>query len=368
MRNPEELTFGFIGIGLIGGSVAKALRRVYPGCKIIVYNRGAKPRVMAKNDGTANIAIDKVDDTFQECDYIFLCTPVERNVEYLKTLKDIIKKDCIITDVGSVKTNIHESISKLKMETNFIGGHPMAGSEKTSYEFANDRLLENAYYAVTPTDKVEQSYIEEYTKIISDIGAIPISITYKEHDRVVAAISHLPHIIASSLVNLVKHNDSDSEYMKTIAAGGFKDITRIASSSPEMWEQICMTNNTNISEMLELYINDLKTIQNELDTKNGQAINDLISESRDYRDNLDEHNNSIIQRSYSIFCDIIDESGAIATIATILATNGVSIKNIGIIHNREHEEGVLKISFYDEVSANKAIEQLERHRYKVFKR
>lgn len=156
--------------------------------------------------------------------------------------------------------------------------------------------------------------------------------------------------------------------MKTIAAGGFKDITRIASSSPEMWEQICMTNNTNISEMLGLYIDDLKTIQNELDTKNGQAINDLISESRDYRDNLDEHNNSIIQRSYSIFCDIIDESGAIATIATILATNGVSIKNIGIIHNREHEEGVLKISFYDEVSANKAIEQLERHRYKVFKR
>ena len=368
MRNPEELTFGFIGIGLIGGSVAKALRRVYPGCKIIVYNRGAKPRVMAKNDGTANIAIDKVDDTFQECDYIFLCTPVERNVEYVKTLKDIIKKDCIITDVGSVKTNIHESVSKLKMETNFIGGHPMAGSEKTSYEFANDRLLENAYFAVTPTDKVEQSYIEEYTKIISDIGAIPISITYKEHDRVVAAISHLPHIIASSLVNLVKHNDSDSEYMKTIAAGGFKDITRIASSSPEMWEQICMTNNTNISEMLGLYIDDLKTIQNELDTKNGQAINDLISESRDYRDNLDEHNNSIIQRSYSIFCDIIDESGAIATIATILATNGVSIKNIGIVHNREHEEGVLKISFYDEVSANKAIEQLERHRYKVFKR
>ncbi len=368
MRNLENLTFGFIGIGLIGGSVAKALRRVYPSCKIIVFNRGAKPRVMAMNDGTANITVDKVDNTFHECDYIFLCTPVERNVEYLKSLKNIIKEDCIITDVGSVKTNIHEAVSSLEMKKNFIGGHPMAGSEKTSYEFANDRLLENAYYAITPTDLVEENYIKEYTQIISDIGAIPIHITYQEHDRVVAAISHLPHIIASSLVNLVKHNDSKEEYMKTIAAGGFKDITRIASSSPEMWEQICMTNNKNISEMLGLYINDLKTVQKELDIKNGQAINDMISESRDYRDNLDEHNNSIIQRSYSVFCDIIDESGAIATIATILATNGVSIKNIGIIHNREHEEGVLKISFYDEVSANKAMEQLERHRYKVFKR
>lgn len=367
MRNLENLTYGFVGIGLIGGSVAKALRRVYPGCKINVYNRGAKPRVMAINDGTANIVSDVIDDTFRECDYIFLCTPVEKNIEYLKILKDIINENCIITDVGSVKGNIHTAIKDLDLEQNFIGGHPMAGSEKTGYENASDRLLENAYYAITPTNSVNKLYIEEYTKIVSDMGAIPIHISYEEHDRVVAAVSHLPHIIASSLVNLIKHNDSELEYMKTIAAGGFKDITRIASSSPEMWEQICVTNNTNISEMLGLYIDDLKQIQSELNTKDGTAINNMIAESRDYRDNLDEHNNSIIQRSYSIFCDIIDESGAIATIATILATNGVSIKNIGIIHNREHEEGVLKISFYDEISAKKAMEQLARHRYKVYK-
>ena len=365
MRN---LTFGFIGIGLIGGSVAQALRRVYPSCKIIVYNRSAEPRVMAMNDGTANIAVPQVDETFQECDYIFLCTPVEKNVEYLKILKDIIDDNCIITDVGSVKGNIHEAVKELNMEANFIGGHPMAGSEKTSYEHANDRLLENAYYAITPTTVVDKERVKEFTEIVSDIGAIPINISYEEHDKVVATISHLPHLIASSLVNLVKHNDSEAEYMKTMAAGGFKDITRIASSSPEMWEQICMTNNTNISNMLQKYIDSLNTIKNELDAKDGQAIYDLISESRDYRDNISEHNNSIIHRSFNVYCDIIDESGAIATIATILATNGVSIKNIGIIHNREFEEGVLKISFYDETSADKAVEQLERHRYKVFKR
>ena len=89
----EHITFGFVGIGLIGGSVAKALRRVYPSCKIIVYNRSAEPRVMAINDGTANIAVPQVNETFNECDYIFLCTPVEKNVEYLKILKDIIKDD-----------------------------------------------------------------------------------------------------------------------------------------------------------------------------------------------------------------------------------------------------------------------------------
>lgn len=364
----RDLTFGFIGIGLIGGSVAKALRRVYPSCKIIVFNRSAEPRVMAMNDGTANIAVAQVDETFQECDYIFLCTPVEKNVEYLNILKNMITPQCIITDVGSVKGNIHDAVKKLHLEEHFIGGHPMAGSEKTSYEHSSDRLLENAYYAITPTSCVDQQRICEFTEIISAIGAIPINLSYQEHDKVVATISHLPHLIASSLVNLVKHNDSDAQYMKTMAAGGFKDITRIASSSPEMWEQICMTNHTNISDMLQKYIDSLLQIKSELDTKDGQAIFDLISESRDYRDNIDDHNNSIIHKSYNVFCDIIDESGAIATIATILATNGVSIKNIGIIHNREFEEGVLKISFYDELSADNAIEQLERHRYKVFKR
>lgn len=97
-------------------------------------------------------------------------------------------------------------------------------------------------------------------------------------------------------------------------------------------------------------------------------INALITESRDYRDNIEEHNNSIIPRSYRIYCNIIDESGAIATIATILATSGVSIKNIGIVHNREFEDGVLKISFYDQDSADRAVEMLERHKYDIVKR
>ena len=364
----RKLTFGFIGIGLIGGSIAKAIRRVLPESTIIVYNRRESSRTLALNDGTANIATDKVDSTFSQCDYIFLCTPVEKNVEYLSILKKIINDNCIITDVGSVKTNIHQAVNALGLEEHFIGGHPMAGSEKTGYENANDRLVENAYYPLTPTNKVEQKYVDELTKFVKMIGAIPIRISYEEHDKVVAAISHLPHLIAASLVNLVKHNDSKEEYMKTLAAGGFKDITRIASSSPEMWEQICMTNTKNISIMLDKYIHDLKDIKSSLDNKRGSDINALITESRDYRDNIEEHNNSIIPRSYRIYCNIIDESGAIATIATILATSGVSIKNIGIVHNREFEDGVLKISFYDQDSADRAVEMLERHKYDIVKR
>lgn len=166
----EHITFGFVGIGLIGGSVAKALRRVYPSCKIIVYNRSAEPRVMAINDGTANVAVPQVDKTFNECDYIFLCTPVEKNVEYLKILKDIIKDDCIITDVGSVKGNIHKAVEELGLKKNFIGGHPMAGSEKTSYTYANDRLVENAYYAITLLTLLVKSVLKSLLKSFRVLG------------------------------------------------------------------------------------------------------------------------------------------------------------------------------------------------------
>ena len=365
MRIKDDLTFGFVGIGLIGGSVAKALRRVYPSCKIIVYNRGAKPRVLAINDGTANIALDTVDERFSECDYIFLCTPVERNVEYLTILKDIIKPTCIITDVGSVKTNIHEAVKALSLEDNFIGGHPMAGSEKTSYEHASDRLLENAYYAITPTEKVKQEYVKEYTEIVSDIGAIPVEISYKEHDRVVAAISHLPHLIASSLVNLVKHNDSNKEYMKTLAAGGFKDITRIASSSPEMWEQICMTNVEPIADMLERYIGSLQDILSEIKGHQGDAIYKLFEKSRDYRNTITDRAKGSVEPSYAFSVDVADEVGAISTIAVILAAKGISIKNIGINNNRERGEGALKIEFYDETSMTAAWKRLEYYKYEM---
>ncbi|MBR3646255.1 MAG: prephenate dehydrogenase/arogenate dehydrogenase family protein [Lachnospiraceae bacterium] len=358
-------TFGFIGLGLIGGSIAKALRRVMPDCRIIAYNRSEKPRIMALNDGTANIVTDVVDDRFSECDYIFLCTPVERNVEYLTVLKDIIDNGTIITDVGSVKGNIHKAVEELGLEASFIGGHPMAGSEKTSYEHASDRLCENAYYAITPTSKVKRKYVDELIEIVTSISAIPVELTYQEHDMVVAAISHLPHLIAADLVNLVKESDSPNGYMKMIAAGGFKDITRIASSSPDMWEQICMTNNSNISVLLQKYIDMLIETKKSLDEKHGYEINRKFEMSREYRDSFEDRTNSIIKKTYSVYCDIIDESGAIATIATILATNGISIKNIGIVHNREFEEGVLKIEFYDKKSADDTVTLLERHRYDV---
>lgn len=363
--NPH-LHYGFIGLGLIGASIAKSLRRVFADCTITAYNRSESARIMALNDGVANYITDKIDNSFKDCDYIFLCTPVEYNCEYLKLLKDIIKSDCIITDVGSVKTNIHEAVSTLGLEANFIGGHPMAGSEKTGYENATDRLVENAFYAITPTSLTKEHKLNEYKNIATAIGAIPVVMDYAEHDYTVAGISHLPHIIAAELVNLVKASDSEKGFMKLIAAGGFKDITRIASSSPEMWEQICMTNTDNLIKLLDDYINMLNIVKDKLHDKDSAFINHMFAESRDYRNQFAKNTTASIMKSYRLYVDIADEVGTLSNVVSLLSDNGINIKNLRIENNRENEDGVLSITFVDNNALETASKLFKENGYTVY--
>ena len=246
-------TIGFIGLGLIGGSIVKTIRKYHSDYRILAYDQDRETLASAVSSNMIDAVCEEHDERFAGCDYIFLCAPVEFNVQYLEYFKEHLGPNTILTDVGSVKGIIHKEVERLGMESCFIGGHPMAGSEKTGFESSSDRLLENAYYIITPGGEIPLDRLTDFTELISSLGAIPMVLTSEEHDFITAGVSHLPHIIASALVNLVSMLDSDQEYMKTIAAGGFRDITRIASSSPIMWEQICVENNKNISNVLDDY-------------------------------------------------------------------------------------------------------------------
>jgi len=362
------MKIGFIGLGLIGGSIAKSIRKIHPQCEIVAYDVEKGNLDSASENGTIDFLCTSIDAHFKKCNMIFLCAPVSYNNEYLEVVQKYIMPFTILTDVGSVKTPIHTKIKELGMEGNFIGGHPMAGSEKTGFENATDVLLENAYYILTPTDMVDRMLVKDYEKLVSAIGAIPVILDYEEHDKVVAAISHLPHIIASSLVNLVKEEDSETQIMKMIAAGGFKDLTRIASSSPTMWQQICLSNGILISNILEKYITCLSNVKTHLEGRNGTYIYEFFDKSKEYRNAIPDASLGPIKKIFAVNCELIDEAGGIATIATILASNHISIKNIGIIHNREFEEGVLKIEFYREDALKNAIDLLRKYHYTVYER
>lgn len=361
----SAFTCGFVGLGLIGGSIARAIRLNLPDTKIIAYDINSDTLALAKEEGIADIILRKIDASFSACDYLFLCAPVSKNDENLQTLATYINKDCIITDVGSVKTDIHSHIESLGLSSQFIGGHPMAGSERIGFANSKALLLENAYYILTPTKEVSDEKIASYKKLVQTIGAIPLILSFKEHDYVTAAISHLPHVIASSLVNLVHDSDSKEGTMKLIAAGGFKDITRIASSSPVMWQQICLTNTANIVSLLDDYIKALSDIKDTIEKKDADALLSFFQDARNYRDSFINTSSGPIKESYSLTVDIWDKTGALASIATLLAAQNINIKNIGIVHNRENESGNLRIEFYEQNDIEQAIASLTAEGYTI---
>lgn len=359
---------GFIGLGLIGGSIAKAIRQYYPDWKIVAFDKNKETLALATQESIIDVAATTIDHNFCHCSYLFLCAPVSYNTAYLKQLTCYLDEDCILTDVGSVKTNIHQEVEALGIQSSFIGGHPMAGSEKSGYANSKAMLIENAYYVLTPTEQVPEEKLIRYQEFVRTLRALPIVLDYRQHDYITGTISHLPHIIAASLVNLVKDTDTSDELMKNLAAGGFKDLTRIASSSPTMWQHICVKNKENISRILGEYIQSLQQAKERIEAADEPWVYQLFDSSRNYRNSISDSSAGPIKKAYAVYCDIIDEAGGIAAIATILASNGINIKNIGIVHNREFEEGVLRIEFYEEDASRKAAQLLQKYRYIVYER
>lgn len=360
-------TFGFIGLGLIGGSLAKALRETEPDCRILAFSESPLPSADLCHAREANVADELVFclSAFSSCDFIFLCAPVDVNISYLPLLKEILSPHTILTDVGSVKSNIHHAVRQNGLAQWFVGGHPMTGSERSGFKNSNPLFLENAYYAVTSEEDCNEEAVASLVSLIRQVKALPVLLSPEEHDSAVAAISHVPHLIAAQLVNLVRTADN-CETMRLLAAGGFKDITRIASSSPALWESILSANTPAVLSSLDTYIALLEDAKKALSSSNKAALCNLFSTAGEFRSSLQDCK-GVLPESFVLHADLRDEAGAIATFASILAAHGINMKNIGIVHNRAYEQGALRIEFYDKSSLDKAYELLNNHNFSVYR-
>ena len=367
MKNNVKFRIGFIGLGLIGGSIAKSIRRIFPTSEILGFDVDQNALTLALEEGTLTRTVTAI-ESMSECDYIFLCAPVHYNIAYLPILKRIMKSSCILTDVGSVKNDIYRAIADNHLTDNFIGGHPMVGSERSGYDAANDRLIENAYYFVTPSETVEESKVNEFCTFLEDLGSIPIIYSPEKHDEITAYISHIPHVIASSLVNLVASKEDENGMLKQLAAGGFKDITRIASSNPVVWEHILLSNPEHVTTGLRTFITQLEGMISAIETDNAREIYSFFDNAKDYRNSIPEHATGVIRMNYEVYVDIPDEANALAKAISHVGEAGINLKNIGITHNREDNEGVLRLSFYDDESAVAAAILLRENGYQVYER
>lgn len=371
MTDFNTYRFGFIGLGLIGGSIARAIRLYWPEAVITAYNPSPDTLAEALADGVVNTGRSGADgpldgSQFEDCDIIFLCAPVQKNAENLAAVSGHLKASAILTDIGSTKRDILDHVEAAGLSRYFIGGHPMTGSERMRYHNSEAGLLVNAYYIVSPSKKTPLGKTAIMQEFVSGIRAIPLLIDCDFHDYAVAGISHLPHIVACSLVKTVQGADSENGIMHTLAAGGFRDTTRIAASSPDMWEQICMTNGENIVQLIDRYIDVLQQTKADISARAGSELHEFFADVKEYRDSFTAFTSGAKDILHMFYIDIEDRPGTLAEVVTLLAINTVSIKNIGITHNREFQKGSLRIEFYSDADMQEAMEILQTRNYTIY--
>jgi prephenate dehydrogenase len=359
------MKIGVIGLGIIGGSIVKAVNKKGLAECVVAYNRNAEVTEKALAEGTIQEAAYEINDSFRDCEIIFICVPVDIVPSCVKKLSGLVNDECILTDVGSTKINVLNAIREMPLSCTFIGGHPMTGSESAGYNAARHTLFENAYYILTPFSDTNKTHLNRLIEFIAALGGLPVIMEPSVHDYVTAAISHVPHVLASAIVNMIKQLDGDDKSMHTLAAGGFKDLTRIASSSPVIWESICLANSDNILKILSKFEEDIGLFKEILQNKDARALRDFFGSAKEYRDSFSERKLGSLIKTYDIVVDVEDQPGVIAAIAGELSSYGISIKNIGIINSRELEGGVLEICFYDRKSQQDSYRILQSLGYTV---
>lgn len=361
-------SISIIGLGLIGGSLAKALRHENRELLIYAVDNSTESLRLAEDEGILNKGFNKCCEEIWNSDVVFICTPVSKTIEYINELSLKMKKGSILTDVASTKGELFNYIESLECPPLFVGGHPMAGTEKSGYSNSLPHMFENAYYVLTPTKGSNEDAINTLVELLRKTGAIPIIVSSREHDTVTGCISHVPHIIASALVTLAKDNENSSGLVKLLAAGGFKDITRIASSNPAMWEDVVLSNGCVVVKLLEDFkliidgaISSIKSCQN-------KEVFSFFDNAKSFRDGFSNSATGLIPKNFELIVDVTDEPGIIGKIATLLGNNEINIKNINVSNSREYEQGCLKITLSDQANADKAFEILENFSYKVFRK
>jgi prephenate dehydrogenase len=360
-------TVGVIGLGLIGGSLAKALRRVKGIKEIIGVDNNDKVLEIALKEGVLNKASLNIDESLKEADVVFICSPVSTIIDCINMLSKVVKPGCILTDTGSIKNQIINYVESIHDDIDFIGGHPMCGSEKYGYQASKAHLFENAYHILTPCSKTAEETTAKMEKIFIEIGAIPVIIDSRKHDVITGAISHVPHVISAILVNLIKDMDYQEGFMKTLAAGGFKDITRISSSKPEMWQSVVLRNKNNVLRILDEFSEKVNEFRNYLKDNSKEDIHRVFSSAKEYRDGFTSGSVGLIAPFHDLTVDIEDKPGEIARITTLLSQDGINIKNINIFNNREHEAGCMKITLSSMDGIEKAYNILNTSGYMVYR-
>jgi len=342
-----------IGLGLIGGSVAKALRNSSQQFQISAYDY---PEILEK--AHQQNVIDKKLNNIEEAsdsDIVFLCLPTDNSLEAFEKIIPLVGSKTVITDVCSVKGVFADKWSQQfgpKTKGFYIGGHPMTGKETGGYENSDPLLFENSVYILSDKAK-DYEHLKEFLEIINLLGARVRFLDPYLHDEIIASVSHLPQLISVALVNAVSESKSETNFLD-FAAGGFRDMTRIASSDPSIWEPVIKTNKMQILQALAKFnLAMIETI--DLIVKDDlKSLNKLFESARLKRNEIPRNTKGFLNPLYDVFVYVKDEPGVLYNLTKALHENSVNIKDMELLKVREGTGGTFRISFEDDTAGQKA--------------
>jgi prephenate dehydrogenase len=289
IRYPSAVRFqkiAIIGVGLLGGSIGLAVKRRRLAREVAGFVRRPESLKDCEKAGAVDYATTDLLAAVSDADLVILCTPLSQMRSRVAEMLPALKRGAMVTDVGSVKAGVVRDLELLvqKYGAHFVGSHPMAGAEKTGVGAARADLFENAVCVVTPTIISNVAAVRQVEAFWKSLGARTLRLAPEKHDALVSRSSHLPHIVAATLANLVLA-PARPEFQSVLCANGFRDTTRIASGSPEMWRDIALANRKNLSRSVDAFISGLQKFQRFLKKSDAKAVANFFETAKSRRDN-----------------------------------------------------------------------------------
>lgn len=352
-----------IGLGLVGGSLGLALNGSPLVDSIWGYDLNADARQMACSIGAIH-ATGTLSEVVSGADYVFICTPLKAMKTVLIEISPWLKAGCTVSDVGSVKSPVGEWMHVLPAGVHAIGGHPMAGSEKSGLAGADRYLFENALYVLCPFGMVAPETVGRLAALLRETGAQIKILDAAVHDRIVALISHLPHVLACSLLSLAEQ----MEYGLTLAAGSFRDLTRVASSNPFLWEDILIANRQEVFRAIDSLIETLQEFKRDLAIAEPGRIARWLQRGQQIRETIPQRKKGLLPASCEIVVMVPDRPGIIGQLGLWLGEENINIVDIEILRVREGEGGTIRIGLPEREDVERALQRLHREGVKAWQR
>lgn len=267
------------GIGLIGGSFALALKARGLAQHIVGVARREETLRAALEAGVCDEATSNITEAATGADLVFLASPVGALPDLCARIAPVVAPGCLVTDGGSTKARVVEACEPLFQSAHFVGGHPMAGNAETGPLAARANLFEGATWILTPTPRTEAGALRTLRELVVQLGARPVEMTPETHDQLLAVSSHLPHLTASALVHAFLQSKAQAPQIAELVAGGWRDSTRVAAGSAEMWRDICLDNAPSLELALDEFIGELQRLRGFVEARDGEKLEVWLEEA-----------------------------------------------------------------------------------------